>query len=208
VRGSERPPVATTTRAAASTPPWCRTRKAASSPAPPRSTPVTRQPARMSTPSAAQRCNRAERTVAARSLTGNSLPPGSLFSSTPSEANHARVAATSKPARMLRMTLREPVDELKSAAVTVSLVTLQRPPPEMRIFLPILAAPSRTTTRRAPPRSAARMAALRPAAPAPTTATSTSAIAQSRPAWRASRTRTSRFAEPGNMSSGTTRRGR
>src|SRR6267143_479262 len=45
------------------------------------------------------------------------------------------------------------------------LVKLQRPPPEMRIFLPMRAALSRTATRR--PRFPASMAQSRPAAPAP-----------------------------------------
>src|SRR5208283_6101591 len=50
------------------------------------------------------------------------------------------------------------------------LVKLQRPPPEMRIFLPMRSACSRTATRR--PRLPASMAHNRPAAPPPITRTS------------------------------------
>src|ERR1700758_3405098 len=50
------------------------------------------------------------------------------------------------------------------------LVKLQRPPPEMRIFLPMRSACSRTATRR--PRLPASMAQKRPAAPAPRMRTS------------------------------------
>src|ERR1043166_4956821 len=47
------------------------------------------------------------------------------------------------------------------------LVKLQRPPPEIRIFLPTRSLRSSTTTRR--PRLPASMAHIRPAAPAPRT---------------------------------------
>lgn len=50
------------------------------------------------------------------------------------------------------------------------LVKLQRPPPEMRIFLPGLSAWSRSRTDR--PRCPAVSAAIIPAAPAPSTTTS------------------------------------
>src|SRR5689334_21729808 len=50
-------------------------------------------------------------------------------------------------------------------------VKLQRPPPEIRIFLPAASFRSRTRTDR--PRFAASMAHISPAAPAPTTTTST-----------------------------------
>ena len=76
----------------------------------------------------------------------------------------------------MRIGLRAP---LKSSAETRSCVTLQRPPPEIRIFAPILRADSSTTMRaarlRTAPRaasSAAKIALARPAAPAPTMATS------------------------------------
>ncbi len=65
------------------------------------------------------------------------------------------------------MALRLP---LKSAALTTSCVTLQRPPPEIRIFAPIFGAASRATTRA--PTLPEKIAAIKPAAPAPTTATS------------------------------------
>src|ERR1700761_5930427 len=57
--------------------------------------------------------------------------------------------------------------ERKASAVQLRLVKLQRPPPEMRIFLPMRSAWSRTRTRR--PRWPAVMAAMSPAAPAPRT---------------------------------------
>src|SRR5262249_46595546 len=52
------------------------------------------------------------------------------------------------------------------------LVKLQRPPPEIRIFLPVRSARSSTTTRR--PRLPASMAHISPAAPAPSMMTSKS----------------------------------
>src|SRR6476469_9683449 len=52
------------------------------------------------------------------------------------------------------------------------LVKLQRPPPEIRIFLPTRSVRSSTTTRR--PRLPASMAHIRPAAPAPKTIASNS----------------------------------
>ncbi|MFL2528676.1 MAG: hypothetical protein ACJ0Q6_03160 [Candidatus Azotimanducaceae bacterium] len=52
------------------------------------------------------------------------------------------------------------------------MVKLQRPPPDIRIFLPTLFAVSSTSTRR--PRLAAVKAHIRPAAPAPRTMTSLS----------------------------------
>jgi hypothetical protein len=53
-----------------------------------------------------------------------------------------------------------------------ALVTLQRPPPLMRIFAPGLFALSRSSTDRAGVRRRVNTAAARPAAPAPTIATS------------------------------------
>jgi hypothetical protein len=46
-------------------------------------------------------------------------------------------------------------------------VTLQRPPPEIRIFAPILGAPSIATIRASGAARFAKIAAVRPAAPAP-----------------------------------------
>ena len=64
---------------------------------------------------------------------------------------------------------------LKSSTCTSSCVTLQRPPPEIRILAPIFAAPSSRTMRSArPPASAAKIAAARPAAPPPMMARSQS----------------------------------
>src|ERR1035438_4853668 len=62
--------------------------------------------------------------------------------------------------------------ERKFSGAALPLVKLQRPPPEMRIFLPGLSARSRTRTRH--PRRPAWMAHMRPAAPAPRMRTSTS----------------------------------
>src|SRR5512146_2454037 len=56
-------------------------------------------------------------------------------------------------------------DEIKFSAVQLRFVKLQRPPPEMSIFLPIRFARSRTTTRR--PRFPTSAAQKRPAAPPP-----------------------------------------
>src|SRR4051812_17569425 len=58
---------------------------------------------------------------------------------------------------------------LKSRAVTLLLVTLQRPPPLIRTLAPSRRAPSSTTTSWFDPARAAVMAAMSPAAPAPTT---------------------------------------
>src|SRR6476659_4265775 len=60
--------------------------------------------------------------------------------------------------------------EKKLAGSVYVLVKLQRPPPDMRIFLPALFELSRSSTWR--PRSAAVMAHIRPAAPAPMITTS------------------------------------
>jgi hypothetical protein len=80
-----------------------------------------------------------------------------------------------KAARTLRITGCEP---WKSWDRTTACVTLHRPPPDIKIFAPMVLAPSNTTTRDAPCRglpwsaSAAKMAAVKPAAPPPTTAIS------------------------------------
>src|SRR3954447_3698877 len=60
--------------------------------------------------------------------------------------------------------------EAKFAGSAYMLVKLQRPPPDMRIFLPGLLERSMSSTRR--PRSAAVRAHISPAAPAPTITTS------------------------------------
>src|ERR1700730_8965200 len=59
--------------------------------------------------------------------------------------------------------------ERKFSGWQYRLVKLQRPPPDIRIFLPARSARSRTATRR--PRLPASMAQRSPAAPAPTTTT-------------------------------------
>src|ERR1019366_6957796 len=64
--------------------------------------------------------------------------------------------------------------ERKFSGAALMLVKLQRPPPEMRIFLPGRSACSRTRVRR--PRRPASIAHMRPAAPAPRMRTSTSVI--------------------------------
>jgi len=61
---------------------------------------------------------------------------------------------------------------LKSSVVTTSWVTLHRPPPEIRIFAPIFGAPSSATMRASALARRAKIAAVRPAAPAPTMAMS------------------------------------
>src|SRR5437016_519945 len=143
-------------------------------------TSCTRCDVRMSMPSAAQRWRSASSTVWARSVVGKSFPVSSRFNATPSDASQRRVASTSNAASTLRTIGRVP---LKSSGRTVSCVTLQRPPPEIRIFAPIRGAPSRTTIRTWSRRcalsaaalrwvSAAKIAAARPAAPPPTIATS------------------------------------
>src|SRR5580692_5161140 len=60
--------------------------------------------------------------------------------------------------------------EMNAAGVTLRLVKLQRPPPEMRIFSP--GAFECSTTRTLRPRFAASAAHIIPAAPAPITTTS------------------------------------
>src|SRR5215468_7245036 len=60
--------------------------------------------------------------------------------------------------------------EKKFSGVQWMFVKLQRPPPEIRIFFPILSARSRTATRQ--PRFPASIAHSNPAAPAPSTTTS------------------------------------
>src|SRR6202050_3462851 len=60
--------------------------------------------------------------------------------------------------------------EMKFSGLQCRLVKLQRPPPEIRIFLPQRSACSSTATRR--PRLPASMAHIRPAAPPPRTITS------------------------------------
>ena len=59
---------------------------------------------------------------------------------------------------------------MKLAGAALRLVKLQRPPPEMRIFSPGVAAWSTTSTER--PRLPASTAHIIPAAPAPITTTS------------------------------------
>src|SRR5206468_10979211 len=82
----------------------------------------------------------------------------------------AIVRSTVNAAKMRRTTLELPPQ--KSPGSTASLVTLHRPPPLTRILAPTFAAPSKTVTRRPGFRRAVKIAAARPAAPAPTTTTS------------------------------------
>src|SRR5690606_37164944 len=67
---------------------------------------------------------------------------------------------------------------MKLAGEVPVLVKLQRPPPDMRIFLPGLLAWSSSSTRR--PRAPASAAHIRPAAPAPTITTSVLSISARR----------------------------
>jgi hypothetical protein len=92
---------------------------------------------------------------------------------TPIDANQAIVSSTVNVRSTFAMALRLP---LKSSAVTASCVTLQRPPPEMRIFAPIFGAPSRATMRAAGASRRAKIAAVSPAAPAPMIAISYSSL--------------------------------
>src|SRR6266403_1882149 len=101
-------------------------------------TSCTRCDVRMSMPSAAQRWRSASSTVGARSVVGKSFPVFSRFNATPSDASQRRVASTSNAASTLRTIGRVP---LKSSGRTVSCVTLQRPPPEIRTFAPAVTAP-------------------------------------------------------------------
>src|SRR5262245_12536977 len=78
--------------------------------------------------------------------------------------------------------------------LSVAWVMLQRVPPDIRILTPGLRFFSRRTTRR--PRSAAEMAAISPAAPAPITATSNDIKA--RPRISRIRTRIKRIREKTN----------
>ena len=133
----------------------------------PRSSRITRAPWRSSTPARAAAPISASSTVWASSVTGKTLPVSSSLSATPRDANHSSVASTGK-ARSTRATNgRDPPS--KSRSLTSRWVTLQRVPPDMRILSPTLGWALSSVTR-APP-SAARSAAVSPAAPAPTTAT-------------------------------------
>ncbi len=102
----------------------------------------TFSPVRISTPSLAR--NSASSTVLALSVVGNNFPVSSRFSSTPISANQATVCSTVNVRSTLAMALRLP---LKSSAATAWWVTLQRPPPEMRIFAPMRGAPSKAMMR-------------------------------------------------------------
>jgi hypothetical protein len=72
--------------------------------------------------------------------------------------------------RSTRRTKGEPARQ-KSAAATDAFVTLQRPPPLIRILAPRRAAPSRTSGRSPGRARAAKIAQASPAAPPPTTTT-------------------------------------
>ena len=77
---------------------------------------------------------------------------------------------SSGPTRLRTDATREGAVDVKSAAAIFSWERLQRPPPVTRIFLPGLGRRSAATTDA--PLRAAPIAAARPAAPAPITATS------------------------------------
>jgi hypothetical protein len=114
---------------------------------------------------------RASRTVRARLLSGNNLPPSSSWSGTPSSSKNAIARRTGYARSTSRMTRRSPPQ--KSRSVTTRLVTLQREPPLTRILAPIVLAPSTHITRRGCDTARAqKTAAASPAAPPPTMTTS------------------------------------
>ena len=177
------PPVAISTRSAATTSPVVSSiRKVAPavpgglspSPTGPRGTslsasiPRTPTPVTTRTPAAAAARCRHSTIVAESSVTGNIRPSFSVFNSTPRAANHATVSRgwnrenapiSSRPPRGYFFT--------SSRGSKHACVTLHRPPPEIRTFASKCAVASYNVT--APPASAAVMAAKNPAAPPPTT---------------------------------------
>src|SRR6516162_5388032 len=135
------------------------------------STRSTRQGWRISAPASRAAATSASRTVRARPVSGKSFPVSSRTRRTPRSSKNARVLATGKRRSTLRTAAG--VEPLKSRSSTASWVTLQRPPPEIRILAPSRDAPSTTPIESAAPEArAARpaaIAAINPAAPAPAT---------------------------------------
>ena len=163
VFGTDIPPLASTTRRARSGPSSVVTRNPPSAGA----IWVARRGCRSRMPALAAAPSSASSTVAARFESGNSLPCGSSCSVTPSSSKNRTVSSTGS-ARSTRAMTRD-VPPLKSRAVTMRFVTLQRPPPLMRILAPSRRAPSMTMTSAAGAQRAAVIAAIKPAAPPPTT---------------------------------------
>ena len=95
------------------------------------------------------------------------LTRSSRFKTTPSSRKNATVSGTSKRRSTLWMALGD--EPANACSSTVSCVTLQRPPPAIRILAPSFFAPSKAMTRA--PDCAAHIAAMSPAAPAPMTTT-------------------------------------
>src|SRR5260221_480064 len=166
VFGSDRPPAARTTCRATSGP----REVSSANPSLARVTDCTRVPACRTAPASASPVNRALSTSRARLESGNSLPPASSCSGTPSSRKNATVPVTGSPRSTRRTIVRLPPQ--KSVSATTVFVTLHRPPPLTRIFAPGFSAPSSTSTCKDGAARRANIAVARPAAPAPTTATS------------------------------------
>jgi hypothetical protein len=157
--------VASTTRSAANGPASVAITKRSSSCC----TCATRWAVRTSAPASVAARTSASSTVAARPVVGNSFPSGSSRRSTPMPRKNAMVSSTVHACSTRAIARREP--PLKSAGRTTRLVTLQRPPPLIRIFRPSCRAPSSTVTAAVGHVRRATMAVMRPAAPAPTMTT-------------------------------------
>ena len=167
---TERPPVARTTREAATESASRRTSK----PPPSRSeTSRTGIAERTSAPAARACATSASRTSRARFDGGKSFDDSGSSRRGPPRisSKKARCPASGKRSRK-RSTSRRGEEETKRARASRSGRTLQWPPPETRIFLPGSRAASRTTTCASLPasrrRAAADAAASSPAAPPPT----------------------------------------
>jgi hypothetical protein len=114
------------------------------------------------------RCNRrssACNTSSALSLTGKTLPVDSTFVGTPSTRKNSTVSRGLKFANAECKNLPFAPKASMIPRLSQSCVTLQRVPPDMRILTPAFFPFSSSSTRR--PRSAAKVAANSPAAPAP-----------------------------------------
>ena len=101
----------------------------------------------------------------ALSLTGNTLLPRSVFSGTPSSSKKLMVHSASKPANELYIKRGLTGIFFICSSEGLLLVTLQRPLPVMRSFLPSFSFFSKSST--VLPKRAAFTAAKQPAAPPP-----------------------------------------
>ena len=165
VAGTESPPVARMTRAARIVSPdeSCTAQQSSE-----RRRSVTRVAVHTRPPRWTYAVISASSTVRARSLAGKSLPvSASSLSGTPSSTSKKRrTSASGQAASTFRRRLGE-LSLTKSVCDAWLGSTLQRPPPLIRIFWPGRSLPSSSSTGRVP--AAAWIAAIRPAAPAPTT---------------------------------------